>query len=112
MTNAPSTAKKYESTTVTSDKARALCDRLLRVHHASLWSGEARSAARAARWLRGKDRYYYYCIATVVGSLVMLSITDANPNTPDPDCTVILAYPRSIAVCPATFLNGCVACDH
>jgi hypothetical protein len=31
------------------------------------------------------------CMAMVVGSLVMLSTTEANPNTPAPDCTVILA---------------------
>lgn len=49
-------------------------------------------------------------MVTVVGSLVLLSITDANPNTPDPDCTVILAQPRSIAVWPAMFQNGCVSC--
>ena len=33
----------------------------------------------------------YRCMATVVGSLVMLSITEAKANTPDPDSTVILA---------------------
>ena len=33
----------------------------------------------------------YCCMVTVVGSLVMLSMTEPNPKTPDPDCTVILA---------------------
>ncbi len=33
----------------------------------------------------------YRCMATVVGSLVRLSITEAKANTPDPDCTVTLA---------------------
>ncbi len=33
----------------------------------------------------------YLSMVAGVGSLVMLSITEANPNTPDPVCTVILA---------------------
>jgi len=46
--------------------------------------------ARVLGRLRGLDRRYC-CMVTVVGSLVMLSITEANPNTPDPDCTVSFA---------------------
>jgi hypothetical protein len=48
-------------------------------------------------------RLIYLCIVTGVGSLVMLSITEANANTPDPVCNVTLAYPLPIAVCPARF---------
>ncbi len=57
-------------------------------------------------------KFAYRCIVAGVGSLVMLSIIEAKANTPDPDCTVTLAYPRSIAVCPALALNGCVSCAH
>jgi len=35
-------------------------------------------------------------MAIVVGSLVMLSITEANADTPEPEITVIFADPRPL----------------
>jgi hypothetical protein len=43
----------------------------------------------------------------VVGLLVTLSITEANADTPEPDCPVAFASPRSVAVCSALDLSGC-----